>query len=442
MPRLEVAVAGDCMPSRGALLSSDPRATALRGLLERADFAVANLETVVCGWDGYPAHDPWGAHMIGDPALVGALRELGLDAVGCANNHSLDMGVTGLLAAMDALRAGGLPFAGIGPDLPSARMPAYLDRPAGSLAVISCSASFTPGAEAADPSSLMRGRPGLNPLRHHEIVHVTGEQLAALRGIAETTGLAAPFHLRDEIFGLTEQDGLLTFLGRRFREAQSPGLTTVCDLTDVLEISAWVAEARQRADAVLVSVHSHEQGATTAEPAGFLRRFARLMIDAGADIVAGHGPHHLRGMELYQGRPIFYSLGNFVSQIDLAPRVPAEDLARAGLSPWATTPSEFFRARSRDDRIMFGAHQRYWQTVLPLITLDAQGPAEITLYPVSLGFGLPLHQRGRPALAHGAEAAGILAAFAGQSAGFGTRITVTTDGPLDVGSVELSPPTR
>ena len=265
MARLDVAVAGDCMPSRGALVSSAPGAAELRGLLERADFAVANLETLVSGRNGNPAYENMGSHLTGDPSLVDAIRDLGIDAVGCANNHALDMGVTGLLAAMDALTSRGLPFAGVGHDLPAARMPVYLDRPAGSLAVISCSATFTPGNQAADPSSLMGGRPGLNPLRHHTVVHVTGEQLAALRDIEETTGLAAPRRTMDEQLGRAAHPDQLSFLGGRFRRAPSPGMTTDCDLTDVLEISGWVADARRRADAVLVSVHSHEQGATPRE---------------------------------------------------------------------------------------------------------------------------------------------------------------------------------
>ena len=44
-----------------------------------------------------------------------------------------------------------------------------------------------------------------------------------------------------------------------------------------------------------------------------LRRWSRQVIDAGADAVIGHGPHVLRGIEFYQGRPIVYSLGNFVT---------------------------------------------------------------------------------------------------------------------------------
>ena len=49
------------------------------------------------------------------------------------------------------------------------------------------------------------------------------------------------------------------------------------------------------------------------EPRGDLRRWARAVIDAGADGVIGHGPHVLRGMEFYRERLIAYSLGNFAT---------------------------------------------------------------------------------------------------------------------------------
>nr|WP_318528309.1 CapA family protein [Mesorhizobium sp. ZC-5] len=47
------------------------------------------------------------------------------------------------------------------------------------------------------------------------------------------------------------------------------------------------------------------------EPPDYQQSFARKMIDAGADAYVGHGPHLPRGIEIYKGRPIFYSLGNF-----------------------------------------------------------------------------------------------------------------------------------
>ena len=117
--------------------------------------------------------------------------------------------------------------------------------------------------------------------------------------------------------------------------------------------------------------------------------------------------------------------------------MPAEDLARFGCHPGETTPAEFFRSRSDGDRVLFGAHRRYWQTVVPVVALDDEGPAEVTLYPVSLGFGQPVRHRGRPFLAHGPEAAEILTEFAGLSADFDTKVTMTTAGQLDVGHVEI-----
>jgi hypothetical protein len=47
------------------------------------------------------------------------------------------------------------------------------------------------------------------------------------------------------------------------------------------------------------------------EDRGDLRGFTHAVVDAGADVVFGHGPHVMRGLEFYQGRLIAYSLGNF-----------------------------------------------------------------------------------------------------------------------------------
>ena len=49
------------------------------------------------------------------------------------------------------------------------------------------------------------------------------------------------------------------------------------------------------------------------EARGELRQWAHAVVDAGADVVVGHGPHVLRGIELYRGRPIAYSMGNFLT---------------------------------------------------------------------------------------------------------------------------------
>jgi hypothetical protein len=77
-------------------------------------------------------------------------------------------------------------------------------------------------------------------------------------------------------------------------------------------------------DIVIVSFHGGAEGATMlhvpfaeeeyfGEPRGDVARFARGVVDAGADLVLGHGPHVVRGMERYKGRLIAYSLGNFAT---------------------------------------------------------------------------------------------------------------------------------
>ena len=92
-------------------------------------------------------------------------------------------------------------------------------------------------------------------------------------------------------------------------------------MADDAAVQALVARAAAQADVVVVFFHAGAEGSDqTHVPAGpetafgeyrgDSRHFARVAIDAGADLVLGSGPHVLRGLELYRGRLIAYSLGN------------------------------------------------------------------------------------------------------------------------------------
>lgn len=96
------------------------------------------------------------------------------------------------------------------------------------------------------------------------------------------------------------------------------------DLRDVDEAARLVRELRDRHDLVVVSFHGGAEGAAYqhvppgdeafyGEDRGDLRRFAHAVIDAGAGLVLGHGPHVVRGLEVYRGRLVAYSLGNFAT---------------------------------------------------------------------------------------------------------------------------------
>lgn len=71
-----------------------------------------------------------------------------------------------------------------------------------------------------------------------------------------------------------------------------------------------IARAKKESDFVVVSFHWGTEGAAT--PSSYQQVAAHAAIDAGADVVLGHHPHVLQGVEQYEGGIIFYSLGNFV----------------------------------------------------------------------------------------------------------------------------------
>jgi hypothetical protein len=93
-------------------------------------------------------------------------------------------------------------------------------------------------------------------------------------------------------------------------------------VVDVEAAAALVRDAKGRADLVVVQMHVGAEGADRThvrpgtemylgENRGDPIRFSRAVVDAGADLVIGHGPHVMRAMEFYKGRLIAYSLGNF-----------------------------------------------------------------------------------------------------------------------------------
>ena len=96
------------------------------------------------------------------------------------------------------------------------------------------------------------------------------------------------------------------------------------NLLDLERSAAVVDSVKQLVDVLVVTFHGGAEGALAVhtgrgpeflagEPRGDLRKWARRMLLAGADAIIGHGPHVLRGVEFYVGKPIFYSLGNFAT---------------------------------------------------------------------------------------------------------------------------------
>jgi poly-gamma-glutamate synthesis protein (capsule biosynthesis protein) len=156
------------------------------------------------------------------------------------------------------------------------------------------------------------------------------------------------------------------------------------------------------------------------------------MIDAGADVFAGHGPHVVRGIEMYKGRPIIYSLGDFIFQNETLLRMPADSYDNEGLAADAGV-ADFNDKRFNNDKSGFPADREIWEGIVAVPKWESRRLVELAVYPISLGFGKRRTERGRPLLADAETGKKILDDLTKRSAPFGTKVTVR-DG---VGYVDL-----
>lgn len=147
------------------------------------------------------------------------------------------------------------------------------------------------------------------------------------------------------------------------------------------------------------------------------------MIDAGADVVVGHGPHVLRGIEVHKGRPIFYSLTNYIFENDLVELQPADIYELLGLDG-DLLPSDYFSKRSKNDTTRFPADRKYWQSIVAEVVYNNNRTLQdVRLYPVSMGYGHARTRRGRPYPSPANETEQIFSDLQEVCAPFGTSIS-------------------
>ena len=437
---ISIAVMGDAMLSRRLRAFKEPHFLQLVELLHNADVSIANLEFL---FHNFESSWQWtrGTYTRSDPKNLSELTWMGIDAVSTANNHAFDFSEEGFLTTLQHLDDLGLPHAGGGKDLDHARAPAYVDSPRGRVAVMSAASTFAEISRAGAGRPDFPGRPGINALRHQKVHYVTPEVFEALHkanrelGYEEHEEAAAQFGFSGPTEPLDKRTAV-RFLGNEFRLAEASTLKTSVNKEDLEGIGNWMRGAKKQADWLVYGMHCHESGATGAfhggsrpSPPDFLVEFAHWTIDQGCDLFAGHGPHYLRGIEIYQGKPIFYSLGNFIFQNESVAWVPPEGYRRFGLG-YDQTPGDFFEARSDTGKRGFPADPVFWQSVVGVCHYEARALKEVRLYPIDMGFGRPIPQRGRPLLAQGQVAHDILTWLQHVSEPFGTKITI--DGEIGV----------
>jgi poly-gamma-glutamate capsule biosynthesis protein CapA/YwtB (metallophosphatase superfamily) len=431
-----VALAGDCMLTRRLSVFDEPAFLALRDLFRGCDAGFVNLESVVRRPDEGTPGVTRGTYMTTPPELLSDLSWLGVTMVGNANNHAYDYGEAGLTATIRHLTEAGIMFAGIGQNLAEARRPGYLDTRAGRVALIATTATYRPWNAASPQRPDMRGRPGINPLGSTTTYTVDDATFQALDKMSEGLGFNQTrkrnrTHFFNDKEAPPDAQGEMQLFGERIVKGSKFCTASSADNADIEDNLRWVREARRQADWVLVSFHSHafahKSVASAAtkidlkEPADFVPDFARAAIDAGADIFVGHGSHTPLGIEIYKGKPILYSVGNFIFQNESVRSFPAEAYARFGLGHDAT-PTDFLDARTGGGSKGHIAHMGFWENIVVTCEFRGGKGAEIRIHPIEQGFGASLGQRGRPMLATGEIANRVIDRVADLSRTYGVEV--------------------
>jgi poly-gamma-glutamate synthesis protein (capsule biosynthesis protein) len=402
-----IVTTGDAIIMRRLQAISRPGIDRMWGLIRGADAAFTNFETQITDFTLPAAQASGGTYMSSPAWVLGELEWAGFDMVSVANNHAGDYGQDGLRSTLAALAKSNLAYSGAGENLAFARAPAYVDTKKGRVALISVTSSFPPASMAGAQRKDLRGRPGINPLRN----------------IRTNTVPQSTFDVLKE---LTGSDGnKVSYGGAEFVVGDKTSSSTRANPDDMRELMASIKDAKAQADFVVVSIHHHdfENPAHRLQPAAFGIEFAHAAIDAGADIVTGHGYHMLRGVELHNGKPILYSLGDFIFENDLVSFQPADNYEKAGLTSDHLI-SDFYSARSNNDTGRYSVDRRYWQTAIAEAVFSQGGNKlkALRLHPVSLNwYDSKRSTRGQPAPASPKESDEIFADIRKNSAPFGTK---------------------
>ncbi|MEE2669971.1 MAG: CapA family protein [Gemmatimonadota bacterium] len=397
----------------------DPGFHELANVIRAADAAFMNLEQSVFRlqeFDGWPAAENGGNYEVGSPETLMDLVSMGFNLFNRANNHTTDYGVAGLRATNRLMDEMGLVHAGTGENLGWASRPGYLDTSRGRIALIGMASTHSPMSRAGSASPEVQGRPGLNALRLDRRNEGSPSTMSALRAAARAQGENASEDVNEpvRVFGTTVFPGA--------RDAVTVSLNEV-DRDRVLH---EVRNATDQGDYVVVNSHSHEPGNNSILPPDWMVEFTHDVIDAGANTFIIHGPHQLRGIEIYRGRPIFYSLGNFIFQNETIDPMPADQRDRYGL-PLGMLASEIYDRRFGVDEngnptTGFPTGSQWYESVLAVTTFEGDEVTEIRLYPIELGWRADRSQRGTPRLAPDALGRKIIEHLAVLSEPFGTRI--------------------
>jgi poly-gamma-glutamate synthesis protein (capsule biosynthesis protein) len=414
---IAITLTGDAMITRGMQAFQEKQFLGLLELFRGSDITVSNLEMLFHHFEMSWHYKGAASFQVCDPRYLKDLSWMGMDVVTTATNHAFDYGEEGFLTTLRHCDEAGLLQAGGGRHLDQSRAPAYVDTRGGRVAVMATTSTFSEESRSGPGRADFPGKPGVSTLRN-EIVHqVPADFLGALREAKVALGYDAREQSMRRQRGLAVDSGSadVGFLGGRFEAANEFAVKTACNKEDLESIARWMRGAKKQADWLVFAMHCHESGAseewygqTSMQPPDFQLEFAHFTIDNG---------------EIYKGKPIFYSLGNFIFQNETVEWVPQAAYDGFGLGA-DDTPGDWGWGRSQGGKHGHAANPVFYRSVVPQCRYVEGALKEVWLYPVDLGFGRPIGQRGRPVLAEGEVAEEVLSWLQRVSSPFGTEIKV------------------
>ncbi len=338
---------GDMIWTRELTHFDEPEFRNLYRLLQDAEITYGNLEMSLNERPDLQR----GLYNYGkDREFAWEIAKLGVNLVSLANNHAFDFGMDGFRDTLRILDRSGISYAGGALTLPDARQSSLQQFGTTRFSLLSYYSSAGATSTATGPTIATINAPR---------VLIENE-----RGVAEA--VSAPM----------ERD--VTLMENAIRNAKARA-----DIVIVHYHLHWVSHSRAYPIPDTVPPHQH--------PVMY------RAIDAGADIIVGNGPHVLRGIEIYKGKPIFYSLGNFIYQYKTAD-IP---------------PIIWTRDQQQDI-------QEEFQTIVPRLTVRDKKISRIELIPCELEMSGP--RTGCPKLASDKRGNEIFDLLQRLSRPYGTRI--------------------
>ena len=380
--------------------------------IQSCDLRITNLETNLSDFGDFANAYSGGTWLNTRPECFPDLKRYGFNYYGTANNHVMDYSYHGMLSTLDVLDQHGLAHSGTGRSLEEAQKGAVVQTENGvKCAIFAVDCPYDPvstATMAGKGTRYLKSRPGVNYLRYDTYYPINQEEEQLLRGIADKININTQRQRSIDTGFLNPDPPGVFVMGKLTFTTDPEKPRTICNAKDKARLLEQIRLAKAENDYVFILVHCHDDdGVAITNPPAYLKEFVHACIDEGVSAVFGGGCHQLRPIEIYKGKPIFYSLGDFIYQGLTVEVLPADFMEKYGVDI-NSTAAEGLYARSRGNKVGLHCNKRNYQTLLPKLEFENGEMTSFSLLPVYLNFDRKDEMNGLPEIATGKEAQEIL----------------------------------